>query len=199
MAKIDTPNNDKPVETILARARDASWRQEVCVEDLVAAMGRASFQPLLLLPALAVVSPLSAIPLFSSFCGILIMLISGQMAFGRKHLWLPRILAQKRVRGRRVRYAFDQMIAFARWVDDHSKPRLQVLQHPPFTTAAQIFCAFCGALMPFLEFVPMTSSLLGVIVSLLSLSMLTRDGLFGLVAASVCILLFGSALTAFTV
>lgn len=195
----DISKKNRPVETVVTRARDASERrQDVCVEDLVSAMGRASFQPLLLLPALAVVSPLSAIPFFSSFCGMMILLISGQMAVGRKHLWLPGMLARKRVRARRVRDVFDQMIAIAQWVDDHSKPRLQALQRPPLSTAAQIFCALCGALMPVLEFVPMTSSLLGVVVALLSLSMLTRDGLLGLVAVSVCILLFGGALTAFT-
>ncbi|MFW6077483.1 MAG: exopolysaccharide biosynthesis protein, partial [Hyphomicrobiales bacterium] len=42
----------------------------------------------------------------------------------------------------------------------------------------QSLCAAAGALMPVLEFVPFSSSILGAAVLCFSVSLLTRDGLF---------------------
>lgn len=43
-----------------------------------------------------------------------------------------------------------------------------------------LICLICGALMPLLEVVPFTSSLLGAAVGLLAVAMLTRDRLIAL-------------------
>ena len=55
---------------------------------------------------------------------------------------------------------------------------MRVLVWPPILWVAQALCLICGLMMPFLELVPFTSSILGTVVLLLSFGMLARDGLF---------------------
>jgi hypothetical protein len=124
-----------------------------------------------------VVSPLSGVPLFSSTCGILICLVSGQMLFGRSNLWLPGWLGRKRIEGARAEKAISAMRRAANWLDRHASKRLQVVLSQPFISLIRLVCLLCGALMPVLEVVPFSSSILGAAVALLALSMLTRDGL----------------------
>ncbi|WP_406721376.1 exopolysaccharide biosynthesis protein [Thioclava litoralis] len=165
------------VAAIDARARD---EDEIRIEDVLGSLGGASFVPVLLVPALFVVSPLSGIPLFSSACGILIALISAQMLLGRDHLWLPRLLTRRHIAGDKLRKATGKLQGIARWMDLHTKERLRLFTHRPFRWVTQGACLLCGAAMPFLELVPFSSSILGAAVTLLALSLLVRDGLIAL-------------------
>ncbi|MBY6135350.1 exopolysaccharide biosynthesis protein [Nocardioides marinus] len=149
----------------------------VTVSRLTEELGHKSLSAVLAVPALAVVSPLSGVPLFSSTCGILICLVSGQMLFGRSNLWLPGWLGRKRIEGARAEKAISAMRRAANWLDRHASKRLQVVLSQPFISLIRLVCLLCGALMPVLEVVPFSSSILGAAVALLALSMLTRDGL----------------------
>lgn len=172
------PSLPQIVERVIA----AAGRDEVTLGDLVTAFGRASFTPLLLVPSLAVVTPLSGIPLFSSLCGILIFLVSIQMLLRRRHVWLPRWIMERRVAGKRVRQTFAAMRGPAGWLDRHTHKRLTIFMHRPFIFVPQLVCVLSGLAMPFLELVPFSSSVLGAGVFLLALAMLTRDGLLAAVA-----------------
>jgi len=149
----------------------------VTVSRLTEELGHKSLSAVLAVPALAVVSPLSGVPLFSSTCGILICLVSGQMLFGRSNLWLPGWLGRKGIEGARAEKAISAMRRAANWLDRHASKRLQVVLSQPFISLIRLVCLLCGALMPVLEVVPFSSSILGAAVALLALSMLTRDGL----------------------
>ncbi|MEE4382194.1 MAG: exopolysaccharide biosynthesis protein, partial [Pseudomonadales bacterium] len=63
---------------------------EVSVGELMEAVGRRSFAPVLLLVGLLLVSPLSGIPSFPTLMALLVCLVSVQMLLGRRHFWLPR-------------------------------------------------------------------------------------------------------------
>lgn len=76
---------------------------EVTVRTLLEQVGRASFAPMLMVPAFAVVTPLSGVRLFSSLCGCLIALVASQVLLGRRHLWLPKALLQQRLPGKRLK------------------------------------------------------------------------------------------------
>lgn len=186
---------EAPVEAVLDRACTAMEEDEVTVDRLVGSLGRASFQPLLMLPALAVVTPLSGIPLFSSACGLMIFLVAAQMLTGRTHVHVPRWLGRRTVRSGRLRSAFEKLQTAAHGIDRHSAPRMQILVRPPFSKISQAFCALAGLTMPLLEFVPLTSSLLGAVVALLSVSMLARDGLLTLAAAALFLILGAGVLS----
>lgn len=165
---------------IVERIERAAGDGVITVGELLASLGPASFSAVMLVPALAVVTPLSGIPLFSSFCGIMIAIIAAQMLSGRHHLWLPRFVTIRRLNGRRVRRAMASVKRPVAWLDRVTAPRFDILLHPPLVAIPQILCLLCGLAMPFLEFLPFTSSILGMAVVLMSMAMLVRDGLFAI-------------------
>ena len=178
MEGIDAEN---PVQSILKRLRDKADQEEVTTEELVTAFGTASFVPALMIPAILVVSPLSGIPLFSSFMGVSIALIAAQLLFGREELWLPGWLLRRTVKGEKLRNAVDRIEGVAKWIDGHTPVPLRALRSPPVTVLAEAACVVCGLMMPVLEIVPFSSSNLGAAVCSFSSGLLARDGLFILV------------------
>ncbi|MFV1463531.1 MULTISPECIES: exopolysaccharide biosynthesis protein [unclassified Phaeobacter] len=173
---------DHPVGEIIEATTELLEEDSISVAEVVEDLGHSSMAATLLLPAMAVVSPLSGVPLFSTVCGLLIFLIAGQMALGRDHLWLPDWLRRQRVSSERARSVLGPMRRMARFLDRHTEARVKILLRQPFVTVPRILCALSGLAMPFLELVPFSSSTLGAVVSSLAVAMLTRDGLVMLVA-----------------
>ncbi|MFN4060707.1 exopolysaccharide biosynthesis protein [Paracoccus hibiscisoli] len=171
-------SDDQIITDLIGRVRGAADVPRVSVRSVVEALGEDSLPPNLMIPALAVVSPLSGVPLFSSICGIMIALISAQMLIGRDHVWLPGFLMDRRVSGERLRKGLDWMERPARFLDRVTDERLTLLVRRPMRWIVQAICLCCGMAMPFLELVPFTSSLMGVVVSLMAFGLLARDGAF---------------------
>lgn len=151
------------------------------VGDVVDALGRANYAPLLILPALALVSPLSGVPGFTTLCGLIIAAVSLQQMIHRSSLWLPRWIRAAHLRTDRVRMAYRWFRGPARWLDRVTRRRLRILVTEPLVILPQLLCFFCGAIMPFLELIPFTSSALGVVVVALAIGMFVGDGLLVLV------------------
>nr|WP_256327092.1 exopolysaccharide biosynthesis protein [Roseicitreum antarcticum] len=168
--------NNRPVT--VNRILAATDKEQVSVEDLVQAIGHASFTPVLLIPAIAVASPLSGIPMFSALMGILIFLVSLQMLLRRDRLWLPKWLLNRKTSSARVRLVFERLRPAMTWLDAHTYARLTAFVHRPLIFIPQTLCVLSGLIMPFLEFVPFSSSLVGGAVALLAFGMFARDGLF---------------------
>jgi len=161
---------------IVDRVLAVAEAEIVDLRAVLRSFGRASFTPILLLPALAVATPLSGIPGFSSLMGVLIALVSAQMLLQRRSLWLPEWLLNRTVKGAALAKAFTRIRPIAVWVDRHTAQRFRLLLRRPLIWVPQALCLFSGLIMPPLEFVPFSSSTLGVGVCLLALGMLTRDG-----------------------
>ncbi len=181
-AAADRGGDLSSVLSVVEAMESAATGETTTMRRAVQALGEASFVPVLMAPALAVVTPLSGIPLFSSLCGILIALVSLQLLVNRSHIWLPDWLLRRKISSRRLREATGKMKAPARWLDTHSRERLGFLVHRPFNWITEVACLLCGASMPFLELVPFSSSILGAAVVLFSMALLVRDGLFALFA-----------------
>ncbi|MEL7211347.1 MAG: exopolysaccharide biosynthesis protein [Pseudomonadota bacterium] len=151
--------------------------ERVTVDAVIKEVGGAGFAPILLLPALAVATPLSGIPLFSSLMGLVICLVAIQMVAQRRHLWLPGWILRQELKGRIVASAFGYLRPVATWLDQRTNRRLRLIVRPPLIAVPQILCVLSGAMMPLLEFVPFSSSVMGIGVAILALGMLSRDGL----------------------
>ena len=80
-------------------------RERVTVDDIQGCLGRDAFGPTLLALGLLALSPVGDIPGAPTVLGIFIFSIGLQMAAGRKTLWIPRPLARRSVKGRRLRQA----------------------------------------------------------------------------------------------
>lgn len=184
----DTPPRTRPVRDIVERMDRACAGDHVSLRDILAAFGTTAFLPPMMALALLVVSPLSGVPLFSSAVGLSIMLIAGQMLAGRDTLWLPEFLLRRRISGRRGRAALDRLRGVADWIDGHTERRLTPLTAAPMRRLVPLFCFVCGMIMPLLELVPFSSSLLGLAVLSMCTALLVRDGLV-LVAGLACVAL----------
>lgn len=179
---VQTPVSDI-VETINDTVTDSGT--PVHADALLHAFGRAALVPALIVPALLVVSPLSGIPLFSSLCGIAMVVIALQGAWGCERPWLPKILRNRTLPAEGTHKATRVMHKIARTLDAFTRQRLQILVVGPFKRLLFVICALAAACIPFLELVPMTSTLIGAGVLLVGIGILARDGIFAIVGLMV--------------
>ncbi len=172
---------DKSLTDVIDTTARAAKQEPVTVERLVQALGPASIAPVLLLPALIVVSPISGIPGVSIAGGLIIALIAGQIAFGRRSIWLPGFVLRLKLPGDKLRKGLEAMRKPAASVDSviHRRVLLPAgLQRRVLGAVAMVI----GLCMPVLEFLPFTSSIAAGVVALLALAMLVEDGLLAIVA-----------------
>ncbi|WP_236638296.1 exopolysaccharide biosynthesis protein [Mangrovicoccus ximenensis] len=169
---------DGTMEALVGKLGEAASGETVSLQGILDAVGDTSFLPVLMVPALLVVSPLSGIPLFSSICGLTIAFVALQMVIGRRHLWLPGAVTRKTIRGARARTAIGRLGGLARWLDRHATGRGSWAMRKPIRKACEVACLGCGLAMPVLEIVPFSSSVLGLSVLLFAVAMLARDALF---------------------
>lgn len=162
------------VDSLIAAAQE----ERVALGTLVQAVGRASFAPLLLLPAIAVATPLSAIPLFSTAMGVVMFLVAIQMVLRREQVWLPRWLLERRLNSARLCRALLRTRPTLAWFDRHTRERLSMLVRRPLVIIPQMICVLSGLMMPVMEFVPMSSTMVGFSMMFMAFGMLARDGLF---------------------
>lgn len=179
---------------VVEQIRSITGEGHVSVDDLVQALGRRSHQTLLLIVALATATPLSGIPGLSAVCGLIIALISFEMLMSYSEVRLPRKLSKQTVKAKSVDKVLAKVEPFLRWLDRHTHNRMTGLFHRPLIYVPQIICLLSGLVMPFLEFIPFSSSVVASGVALLAFAMFTRDGLFFLLAllpyTGIAVLLF---------
>ncbi|WOI56864.1 exopolysaccharide biosynthesis protein [Palleronia sp. LCG004] len=182
-----TPPSDRAhhVRDVIDQLDDLTDRDRIFVSDVVDAFGTTAFLPVMMVPALLVVSPLSGIPLFSSVCGITIAIIASQLFLHRPRLWLPGFMRRRNVSGSRMHEAIGKIRKLANWIDRHSRDRLRFLTKQPGRQIAYGACMMSGFAMPFLEIVPFSSSLMGFAVLCIVAGLLAVDGLFVLIGLSI--------------
>lgn len=196
-------NTAKPRENVLTLSQvitgmvDAGEGENVSGDELLAAFGARAYGPLILIPSLLLVSPLSAIPGFSSVMGMCIALLAGQLVLGRERPWLPGFILRGSVPRRRLVAAAPILCRVAKWVDALIRPRLHALTREPLRRVLGLACLGIGLVIPLMEVVPMASSTAGAATAVLALALTARDGLLAifalLPAAAVMTAVFGVA------
>lgn len=183
------------IRSILFKVGEGLSGKTTSIGDVVGSLEGVSFSAVLLLLAIVIVSPLSGIPVLPSICGIAIALMSAQMIVQRRHIWLPNWVMKRHVPTARVRRSLALMERPAKVLDRVTRRRLEFVLTPPLSVLPKLICMACGLAMPILELVPFTSSILGVVVSILALAMIAGDGLLMLMGTSIVVALIGAALT----
>lgn len=146
------------------------------IREMLDRVGPRSFGAVLLVPALILVSPLSIIPLMPTIGGLVILTISIQAFFGRRHLWLPRFLADRTLSKSQLVRAVAFLRKPAGWLDRHSRRRLHLLTGTPLDRVALLSVGMVAATWPFLELVPMFTSISAAGVALVAFALMVRDG-----------------------
>ncbi|TCP60349.1 hypothetical protein EV663_11028 [Rhodovulum bhavnagarense] len=166
------------VNAVLDRLVASIQSDRVSVAEIVQGLGERSFAPLLLLPALILVSPVSSIPGMPTMGALIMGLVTVQMLFGRSSLWLPRTLARRSIPARRMCRAVKWLRRPAGWVDRHVRPRLLRLTRQPLSSVALLTCLAVTLVMPLMEFVPMLATVAASAITLFAIGLMTLDGAY---------------------
>jgi len=136
--------------------------------------------PMLLLPALLVVSPLSIVPGLPSVVGLTTVLVAGQVVLGREPIRLPRWLTRRRLASRHADMLLGFLQPVSRMADGVARRRARALTAAPMRRIGAAVCVLMGAIMPLLEFVPFTSTWAATIIAVYALAITAGDGLLAL-------------------
>ena len=156
----------------------AAEREAVSVQDVLHEIGDRSITPLILIVALLLVSPLSGIPGVSTLAAVTIIILAVQAVKGKRSLWLPGFLLRREVAGERLSSCVRYLRRPCAFVDRRCRPRLQALTTGPMRFMTLLTVAIIPIGWPFMEVVPMMSSIGAATVALLVFGLFTRDGLF---------------------
>lgn len=173
--------------TLLDQLCDAGGDEEtVSVEAVLKAVGRRSFGPVLLVPGVIALSPLSGIPGAPTVVGIMVLLVAGQVLVGREEFWLPQFILRRSISRRRFEKTINAMMRVARYVDRLVKPRLTYFTEGPAVYLIAAMCVALALTAPFLEVVPFSATGVGAAVTAFGLALTFHDGLLALLAVTFC-------------
>lgn len=171
-------DDDKTLTHLLDSVEHAAAGETVSIADIMHEFGDRAITPLILIIALLLVSPLSGIPGTPTIAAILIVTLSLQALFGRRRLWLPQWLLRRELSALRVRQAVGWMRRPCAWIDRHSQQRLRFLTAGPMRWVTLLVCVLIPLSWPLLEILPFFTSFGAGTVSLMSLGLFTRDGIY---------------------
>jgi hypothetical protein len=153
---------------------------QVSVQDVVSLLGPRSFAPIILAIGLIAVTPIDSIPTLPTTFGVIVLLTVGQMLIGRRSLWLPRGIARRALPADGLKKALHWLDPYAAKADSWFGMRLTVFTHGPFLTLIALCCAALAAVMPFLELLPLVSTLPALAFVAFGIALLMRDGVAAL-------------------
>ena len=180
------------LEQLLDRVGKASYDSDrVSLGTIVEVVGSRSFGPLLLVPGVVLLSPLSGIPGMPTTMSVLVLLISVQLLFRRKHFWLPRWLLKRSIARDKLDKALKWLRPPAHFIDRLLRPRLTVFTHGAGIYVIAIVCVIIASGMPVMELVPFSAHVVGVVLTAFGLSLIAHDGLLALLTFVFIVIIFG--------
>ncbi|MGI3169600.1 exopolysaccharide biosynthesis protein [Pseudooceanicola sp. C21-150M6] len=152
----------------------------VSIRSILEEIGMRSFAPVILVPALILVSPLSGIFGLPTIGAIFIFLVTVQKLAGRSHVWLPDFLKRRQVKESKVDKAVSWLRKPCAWVDARTHRRLTLFTSRPANIVTLLTIMAITIVIPFLEVLPMVTSVFAGAISFFAIGLLARDGLFTL-------------------
>lgn len=169
---------DWPLTHLLDSVDHAARGATVSLDNVLEEFGERAITPFILIIAVLLVSPVSGIPGVPTVSAIVIVILSSQALFGRRRLWLPHWLKDRKLPSTRVRTAVSWMRKPCAFLDRHSRPRLLLLTEGPMRWITLLVCVVIPMGWPLLEVLPFVTSIGAGTVSLLAFGLLTRDGIY---------------------
>jgi hypothetical protein len=148
----------------------------VALGEIIEAIGDRSYGPLLLVPALVEMSPLGGIPGVPTVLALIILIFAVQIVIGRQHLWLPRMLGDRKVSTRRLEKSLATLRPVARHLDRWFGRRLQWLAGAAAVRAAAVTIIVLCLSVPPLELLPFASAAPMLAIAMFGLAMTVKDG-----------------------
>ncbi len=174
----ETQDATNLTELIHAMERMERENAQVSVDDVVHAVGRRSFGPLLLLAGLITLAPIIGdIPGMPTLMAVLVLLTSSQLLVGRETFWLPKWLLKRSLSRQKFDKALHYMKKPAKWVDGLLGVRLAWMTGYIGIRVTAFACLLVALAMPPMEFIPFSANGAGLALTLFGLGLVARDGL----------------------
>lgn len=167
----------KSLTDILDAVGHAGTGEKVSVGEIFDEVGNRSFAPALLVPAILLVSPISGIPGVPTIGSIVMLIITVQALIGKDKLWVPDFLRRRKIPSRRLDKALDWLRKPSAWVDRKTERRMAFLTRHPWDQIALVIITIVAMILPFLEILPMVTSVACFAISLFALGIMVSDGL----------------------
>lgn len=193
----DSPKN---LNDLLDKVHDtAEDGEKVTLDEIMDAIGRRSFGPILLLAGVFVSAPgIADIPGVPTIIGLFVLTISIQLICGTDHFWLPKWLLKRELKSKTI----EKMTTTkwvrkpAKFVDHLLKERLRALTSRSAMVVIALVCVLTMLVMPLTEVVPLSANVVGASLIAFGLALMANDGLmtlFGFVisAAAVTVAVMG--------
>lgn len=167
---------------LLERVHKAGQHEDtISLGAILETVGQRSFAPFLLLAGLITLAPLVGdIPGVPTLMASLVVLAGTQLLLGRRRIWLPNWLLERRASRERFQRVLGWLERPAGWTDRLLRQRLTILTRPPAHLAAALTCLVIALAMPPMEFIPFSANGAGLALTLFGLALLADDGLFAL-------------------
>ena len=174
----ETQDATNLTELIHTMERMERENAQVSVDDVVHAVGRRSFGPLLLLAGLITLAPIIGdIPGMPTLMAVLVLLTSSQLLVGRETFWLPKWLLKRSLSRQKFDKALHYMKKPAKWVDGLLGVRLAWMTGYIGIRVTAFACLLVALAMPPMEFIPFSANGAVLALTLFGLGLVARDGL----------------------
>lgn len=160
---------------------------EVSVDAMLEASGRRSFGPMLLVPGLLILSPLSGVPGVPTLAGVLVLLITVQLLAGRNSFWLPQWILRRSITYDKLVKGIAFLRPIAKVTDKFLRPRITWLTQSAGIYVVAAICLMVAIALPPLELVPFAATSAGVALTLFGLALIGHDGLVTLLGITVSV------------
>lgn len=162
-------------------------RDKVPFCDMIEAMGHRSYGPLLIIAPLIDILPIGSIPGLPSVLALFLLLVAVQMLLGRKHLWLPAFLTRREFSAKLVARSIGRARPVGKRLDRWFHGRLRVMTTTPFVRSAAVIVMVLAFTVPFLEIIPLATTVPMLPIAGFGIALLFRDGLLMLIAIAIAI------------
>ncbi|KAA0013821.1 exopolysaccharide biosynthesis protein [Billgrantia pellis] len=185
----DDSHQDEPhnlVELMQAIESIETPSGRIRFDEVLDAIGRRAFGPLLLLAGLVTLAPIiSGIPGVPSLMAMFTLLVCIQLLIGRRTFWLPRWLRNRTLPSDKVHTALKWMYRPACWIDRLLHRRITFMTGNLGMQLSALTCVIISIAMPPMEFIPFSVNIAGVALTLFGLSFMARDGLLAVLAFAI--------------
>ncbi|MEM7459261.1 MAG: exopolysaccharide biosynthesis protein [Pseudomonadota bacterium] len=164
------------LRTLLRSLCSETDGETVTVGDLLNAVGRRSYGPVLLLLGFIAISPLTIIPGANFLVAFVTLIFTIQMVFGRKYPWIPKKALEFSFQRKHMIMGVAAADKYVAQVDRFLKPRLTFLTQAPFAQLVALACAGAALITFPLGFVPFGPFVPSLAILLFGLAITARDG-----------------------
>jgi hypothetical protein len=180
LAVQQTTQATRRISAILSEFAHGLDQPRVTLRELTGVLGERAFGFMMLVLGLPNVIVMAAIPGFSTVTGVPIILIAGQLMFGRPQPWLPTVIGDRSLASEDFRKFVDRAVPHLERAEGFLRPRLAWLTRG---LAERLLGAHCAVMAIILSLpIPAGNLLPALAICLAALGLIEKDG--GFVVAS---------------